>query len=49
MKDDKNTSAKKPWTGEEFAAFAIAFIGTSYGWQAAIASELKVNDRTVRR
>ena len=40
---------RRPWTGPEFTAFAVALLGTAHGWQSAIARELNVNSRTVRR
>lgn len=39
----------KSWTGKEFTSFAVALLGSAYGWQSAIARELGVDSRTVRR
>ena len=44
MTDDRTL-----WTGSEFRAFAVALLGTTHGWQSAIARELGVTSRTVRR
>ena len=35
-------------TGDEFAAAAIALLGSAVGWQSAIARRLRVNPRRVR-
>ena len=43
------TDTRRPWTGPEFSAFAVALLGAAHGWQSAIARELNVNSRTVRR
>lgn len=40
---------KKPWTGQEFSAFSVALLGTEHGRQSAIARELNVDSRGVRR
>ncbi len=39
----------KHWTGEDFTRFATALLGTTHGWQSAIARQLGVSSRTVRR
>jgi len=40
---------RERWTPEEFTSFCVALLGTTYGWQRAIAKRLGVTDRSIRR
>jgi len=45
----KKINTSQSWTGQDFTSFAVALLGTAYGWQSAIARQLNVDSRTVRR